>query len=652
MNTSEANRLIEQALAQESKGHADAAEKIFERIIAARPQHNVALHFLGLAAARKHEHARALELLGRAAASNYPDAPPPEYHIAHASALGRAARHAEAVAAADRAIAMVADNADALFTRGVALRKLNREDDAIASLERALLHKSDHFDALNALGAALMDQPFPTQRRRAVDLLNQAVALRPKSVEAQCNLGNALRRIGKSADALAAFRAALDRHPHSAEAHNNLAIALQETGDIAGAIACFRKAIELREDYAEAHWNLGLALLHSGEMSAGWLQYEWRASVKTDEMRDRPLSPPQWNGGPLQGRTILLRAEQGMGDTLQFVRYAQILRQRGARVVLECQLKLSQFMKDADGIDEVVERGGKLPPFDTHMRLLSLPSALGTTLETIPQNVPYLHAQPQRIARWKEKLGDFGVTEFTPPLDEQGAGAFLDTAAVMMNLDLVITSDTAIAHLAGGLGVPVWVALGQNPDWRWMSDRIDSPWYPTMRLFRQSETGGWPEVFARIATELAAKAGAPAPVRRLSVPISPGELVIASPFWRLNRERSPTLKSSNTFELNSPPSARSPPPACRLHSNSKISPRNCLRSIKPCGKSKTPCACANARKTTARNSSPSPAPSFSAMIAARSLKRRSTISLARTFPMKNPIRNTPSRRQNKSGNGF
>lgn len=291
---------------------------------------------------------------------------------------------------------------------------------------------------------------------------------------------------------------------------------------------------------------------------------------------------------------MLLLSEQGLGDTIQFVRYAAVLKERGARVVLECQSRLAALMRTVAGVDQVVARGEPLPPFDVHARLLTLPGMLGTTPDTAPAAVPYVGAEPARVAEWRERLDGMGpglkvgiawqgskgykgdrlrsvaLREFAPlalvdgvrlvslqkghgaeQLDDgnaqfsvlrlegldEASGAFVDTAAVMRCLDLVVTTDTSIAHLAGALGVNVWVALQRVPDWRWMLDREDSPWYPTMRLFRQRRAGAWPDVFARMADGLRQLAGAAPRARPVSVPVSPGELLDKIAILRLKAGR-------------------------------------------------------------------------------------------------------------------
>ncbi len=325
--------------------------------------------------------------------------------------------------------------------------------------------------------------------------------------------------------------------------------------------------MRLKPDYAEAHYNRSFVYLARGQLAEGWQGYRWRFRCK--DYKGRRFDVPLWDGSPLGDRTLLVHAEQGLGDTLHFIRYLKLVHQAGGRVYVEVQPALAPLLKSS-GITGVIPGGATLPRFDLHVPLLSLPGVLGTTLETVPADVPYLAADPRLLKHWRGQLrgvtgykvgivwqgnpeysldqfrsiplrefapladvpdvhllslqkthgleqladaaGQFSVIELGSKLDQTG-GAFMDTAAVICNLDLVVTSDTATAHLAGGLGVPVWVALSHAPEWRWMLDREDSPWYPTMRLFRQSRQGDWSDVFVRLKKELAAYVARRSPAR-------------------------------------------------------------------------------------------------------------------------------------------
>jgi tetratricopeptide (TPR) repeat protein len=377
-----------------------------------------------------------------------------------------------------------------------------------------------NFDALHLLGVIADHQG---NYEMAVQCITQAIRLHGSYAPFHANLGEAYRKWGKTTEALAAFR----------------------------------RALQLDPELVEAHANQSLPLLLMGDFAAGWREYEWR--WKLAEFTPPPWPQPAWDGSPLAGRTILLYAEQGLGDALQFVRYGPLVQARGGTVIVMCTQRLIPILSTCAGVDRFVACEGQVPPFDVHASLLSLPGIFRSDLTTIPADVPYLSVANELVEAWRGVLasdgqfrvgifwqgnpgyrGDchrsFRLSEFAPlagvagvrlvslqkgpgleqlanvpfavenlgsRLDEQGA-AFWETAAVMKNLDLVVTSDTAIAHLAGALGVRVWLALSFAGDWRWLQGRSDSPWYPTMRLFRQSKFGDWPGVFERMAVELSA----------------------------------------------------------------------------------------------------------------------------------------------------
>ena len=395
----------------------------------------------------------------------------------------------------------------------------------------------------------------------ATALFREAVRLWPDFAEAHNNLGLALREQGQLAAAVAQYQQALRLKPNYVNAHYNLGNALQAQGQLAAAVAQYQEALRLQPDYAEAHWNRGLTWLLAGDFEQGWPEYEWR--WRTKQMRGfRPSFPqPLWDGSSLSGKTILLWAEQGLGDTLQFVRYAPLVKQQGGTVLLLCPDELGRILQTCVGIDHLVTGDSPLPPFDVQVPLMSLPGILKTTLATVPASIPYLFADAALRQRWQEKLAHYAefkigivwqgnprfsqpecrvadqrrsmaLAQFEPVARlpgvrlfslQKGYGTeqltgrkaewgivdlgekisdFMDTAAVMMNLDLIISVDTAPLHLAGALGLPVWALLRFAGCWRWLLDREDSPWYPTMRLFRQKHWGDWDEVFGRITEEV------------------------------------------------------------------------------------------------------------------------------------------------------
>ncbi|MEO5374526.1 MAG: tetratricopeptide repeat-containing glycosyltransferase family protein [Alphaproteobacteria bacterium] len=446
------------------------------------------------------------------------------------------------------------EDADLFADLGHALKTAGRLDEAVASYQRAVdLAPTDAVIQSN-LGVCL---DAAGRGEEAIAAHRRAVTLAPDDADSLCNLGAALQRTGASAEAAACFQRAVARDPDSARAATNLGVALQEMGRLEDAIVCHRRSIALTPDVAEAHYNLAIACLRRGDLEEGWREFEWRLRMRTVPRRTFPC--PRWAGESLQGRSILLHAEQGLGDTIQFLRYAALLARRGARVVVEAQSPLRRLLPSAHGVAEVCGPEA-LPPTDVFCPLLSLAGVFGTTLDTIPAEVPYLGAPPLLVERWRQRfaswpglrvgivwagnpnhpkdfvrslpleallpLGDVaGVRFFSLQLGAAALsggglsgrlhvvdlapslGDFADTAAAIVALDLVITVDTAVAHLAGALGRPVWVMLAHASDWRWLTNRDDSPWYPTARLFRQSAPGDWSGVVQRIRTALTAVVG-------------------------------------------------------------------------------------------------------------------------------------------------
>ncbi len=388
----------------------------------------------------------------------------------------------------------------------------------------------------------------------AVTRLEQAIRLNAGVPDFHFNLGVALQASERHADAAAAYRRALALQPRHVGALTNLGRAFQKQAQPREAIVCFERALALKPDLPEAHWGLATQRLLLGDFARGWEEYEHRWALPENQGLRREFAAPRWDGADIAGRTILLHVEQGIGDTLQFVRYAPLLAHRGAHVIVLCQPPLKRLLMEMDDVS-VVADGEPLPGFDLHLPLMSLPRLFGTTLATIPADVPYLRADPVDVRAWNGKLGDKNhfkiglvwagnrrhlndrnrsctLAALAPLADVSGirlyslqkgeAAAeirnaptnmdfadlngelvdFADTAAVITCLDLVITVDTAVAHLAGALARPAWLLLPFAPDWRWMLAREDSPWYPSLRLFRQNQAGDWGGVLTAVINAL------------------------------------------------------------------------------------------------------------------------------------------------------
>jgi tetratricopeptide (TPR) repeat protein len=498
-------------------------------------------------------------------------------------------RYAEAIENHKQAVQLKPDFAEAYNHLGVALNAQDRCDEAIASYTQAIQLAPDYADAYNNLAIALgIQERFD----EAIANYQRAIQIEPKLVDAHYNLANILKKQDRDTEAIAHYRQAIQLAPDYAEAYNNLSSVLKERGDLgeavenckkaialkpdfaeaynnlglllraqgqhAEAVENYEKAIQLKPDYANAHWNYSLALLSNGRFAQGWKEYEWRRKANLGAILDsQRQEPSSWDGSPFVGKRLLIRYEQGMGDNLQFVRYVPMVKARGGMVIFETLRPLLGLLQGFDGIDELVESAPDGKPtveFDLDMFILDLPKIFGTTVETIPAEVPYLYADQTKVEYWCNRLAgdDFKVgivwagsarhtndpnrscaLEHFAALGridgvrlyglQKGQGAaqvddvagqmeivnlgeqfedFTDTAAVVENLDLVVSVDTAVLHLAGAMGKEVWALLPFDTDWRWMLDRKDSPWYPTMRLFRQKKPGDWDNVFSRVANEM------------------------------------------------------------------------------------------------------------------------------------------------------
>ncbi|MCT7986420.1 tetratricopeptide repeat protein [Laspinema sp. A4] len=535
-------------------GNFALAHTLCREILHREPENLLALHLLGTIAAQEGDNLGAIAGYQKAI-KIYPNVPELHYNLANS------------------------------------LKLEGQQAEAIAHYCQAIALRGDYTKALYNLGNLYLEQG---EYQGAIAQYQQALALDPQDLQIQTNLGNALKESGDLEAAIAQYRQVCDRSPDSAEFHYNLGVALHDYGDLAEAVACYDRAIAIAPHTVMFHWNRALSLLISGDYRQGFREYEWR--WQTETLKPRPFLQPIWDGSPLTGRTILLHSEQGFGDTLQFIRYIPLVAAHGGRVILESYPLLFPLFKQLEGVDIVVLRDEPLPAFDVHAPLMSLPRIFGTTLETIPREIPYLMVRPPRPSRvgrseqsppaqvdvslvpndqnasdspllkggWggsllktpapnslvspSFKIGivwaanhenptaikrscsvsyfiqlvedlkadkiifyslqkDSGeLTQISPKVPIQDLSPqlnhFLDTAEVMAELDLIITVDTAVAHLAGTLGKPAWVLLPFAPDWRWFLHRTDSPWYPTLRLFRQRKPGDWQSVFEAVKQAL------------------------------------------------------------------------------------------------------------------------------------------------------
>ena len=435
--------------------------------------------------------------------------------------------------------------------QALAHHQAGRVAEAEQLYRQILAVQPNHVEAMHMAGVIASQAG---RHDEAVALIGKVVQLAPRFAQAHSNLGNVLRNMGRPTEAMSSYRRALAIDPYLSETLSNLGAALADVGHFKEAIEHYRRALSIKADLPQTRWNYGISLLTLGDFENGWPLFEWRRRCAES---GKLLNPPQpfWNGQPLNGQRILIHSEQGFGDAIHFMRYIPLIAERGGRVIVGCDPLQHGLLASVQGVERFAVIGEPMTNFDVHCPLLSLPLIFKTTQATIPAQVPYIQADAELAAKWKQRLpGDgfkVGVVwggapthrrdrwrsiELKQLVDlaaikgihwislQKGPGAiqaktpppgmtiidwtdelddFADTAALMANLDLVITVDTAAAHLAGAMGKPTWVLLAFVPDWRWMLGRDDSPWYPTMRLFRQTSIGDWQAPIARLGQALA-----------------------------------------------------------------------------------------------------------------------------------------------------
>lgn len=456
-------------------------------------------------------------------------------------------------------LAQEPDNADALYLLGMSAQALHRLDMAENLLTKAIARNPNqpyyHYNLstiLTTLG----------RHQEAKQSLMMAIQLKPDLAEAHINLGNLLFAQGDRRAAVEYYLNAVQSNPNLAIGYYNLGVIFQEYGEHVAALEQFDLALRCAPQEATAHMGRAASLLKTGHFVEGWEEYEWRFRLSNHQPRICPV--PRWDGSSPQGQRIYVYTEQGFGDALMFARYAPLIRSMGGVVYLECRPELHRLFASSSLADRVEPRdmdNGDPPPFDydRHIPLMSLPHLLGTTLATIPASIPYLTPDPQRVTAWEKRLGTrqrlrvglswsgnpaasvnqeractlqdllpltlipdvtFYSLQKGPPAAqltpewcrhyeietlEAELTDFTETAAALLNLDLLISTDTAIVHLAGGLGIPVWTILHTAAEWRWLESDTKSPWYPSMQLFRQQNPGDWSEVINRVRTTLANK---------------------------------------------------------------------------------------------------------------------------------------------------
>lgn len=530
-------------------GQPEAAVQFFKKMSETSPRDPELLCNLGVALAALHKHEDAI-ICYKQAIELSPQHMPAFFNMGNA--LLAVADTAGASACFERVIAIRPDFVPAYLALGEAAKQ--RREFALARwcFKKTLSSEPASIEALQGMAEiSQAEEHFPA----AIYFYQQALALEPHNMAAWNLLGTVYHSREQLTEAEHCYRKALELLPENPTVLNNLGVILIDQGRVTDAIELYQHLLRIDSSYAEAHWNHAVALLTSGEYLPGWNEYEWRFK-KTNPVPARDFPQPRWDGSFMPGKTILLHAEQGFGDTIQFIRYAPLVAERGLEVIVECQVPgLVRLMQSVAGVKQVVVTGESLPDFDVHLPLLSLPSVFDTTLETIPSRTPYVAANRVDIEHWRQRLNKYTgfrvglvwyakqtqllnrkrscrLQHFIPLCQVSGidlfslqigigtdqlrdieefsvindltnlVSDFADTAAFIANLDLVITIDTAVAHLAGALGARTWLILPYAAEWRWLTQREDTPWYPTMRIFRQPKAGDWPSVIARLVDAL------------------------------------------------------------------------------------------------------------------------------------------------------
>jgi tetratricopeptide (TPR) repeat protein len=512
-----------------------------------------------LAAAQVQDLRRAADLFGRAVEVEPNHAPA---HCNRATVLSQLNQWEAALVSFDRALSIDPGYAVAWSNRGNVLKDLRRWSDALASYDRAIARNPQLAEAHSNRGAVLKEL---NRLDEALASYDAALAQCPTLAEAHSNRGIVLAALGHFDAALASYDRALSLRPSYAQAHSNRGMLLHELGHLATALASYDCALAFEPNLPQARYNRSMTQLAMGDFTNGWVEHEWRW-LTPDSERGRFEQAPWLGAETIAGKVVLLHAEQGLGDALQFCRYAKRVADLGATVILESPSGLARLMASLEGLTQVVARGAPLPRFDYHCPLMSLPLAFHTTLATIPAEVPYLRCSSDQVAAWEDRLGSrtrlrvglvwsggfrperpatwpvnqrrniplvrfaalkhpsidfYSLQKGQPAESELDALAasnwpgptiinhtrelrdFSDTAAFIQNLDLVISVDTSTAHLAGALGKPIWILNRFDSCWRWLRDRADTPWYPTARLYRQATPGDWDGVIQRVARDLA-----------------------------------------------------------------------------------------------------------------------------------------------------
>jgi len=552
MNSFDANSALQRAVALQRSGKVAEAAAIYRQLVRSAPPNAQVLFLLGVAEMQLGNMPGAVQALRKSLALA-PGQPRALCNLG--TALHELGRDEEALASYDRAVALNPDYAMAYNNRGTALASLERPEDALASFERAIALEPRYVEAHNNRANTLR---VMGKLEEALSGHDRAIALAPDYAAAHLNRGTVLIALCRPDEALASFDRAIALDRNHAAAHCGRATALYNLKRLDEANASNDRALALEPELAEAHWNRARLALTCGNLADGWNSFEWRRKLEEFAPTARTFPRPLWDGRqPIAGQTLLVCSEQGYGDIVQFCRYLPLVRACGAEAVLQAPKRLLPLLATLPGGVRLTTADEPLPEYDLCCPIMSLPQAFKTTLQTIPAEVPYLFADPQKSKDVAARLGaktapriglawsgnakqsvdrerSLALRRLEPllklpfefhsllkeirPQDAEAMAAFpqivrhedeqhdfSDAAALIDGMDLVITTDTVIAHIAGAMAKPVWILLAWMPEWRWLLDRADSPWYPSATLFRQTARGDWCPVVADVAARLCAR---------------------------------------------------------------------------------------------------------------------------------------------------
>ena len=542
-------KLLQEGLALHRQGNLGSAKQTYEKILKKQRNHFNALHLLGIIYMQGEQNEESVKFFDKALQISKTNA---EVFNNRGVALQKLRRFDDALRSYDEALRIKPDYVEAANNRGATLHLLNRLDDALTNFDRALRIKPDYAEAMNNRGNVLQDL------KRLDDALasyDEALRIKPDYLKALNNRGATLHELKRFDDALTTYDEVLQIKPDFAEVLYNRGNVLQELKRFDDALASYDEALNIEPNYTEATWNKSLLLILTGNYLNGWMLYE--ARLEKEDMKTNYSTYPQlaWRGQEdIQGKKILIHSEQGLGDSIQFIRYLDQINQLGAEIILEVPKTLATLVNTIKTPITVIEKGSKLPEFDAYCPLLSLPYVFKTTVDTIPSVVPYLSADKKKVSDWNNRLGvktrkriglvwsgstvhkndhnrsiplevftdllklpvewhslqkeyrteDKNYLDIHPEIGQHQdkLGDFTDTAALIECMDLVISVDTSVAHLAGALGKTTWILLPFVPDYRWMLEREDCPWYPTAKLLRQDDEREWEKVILELSKKL------------------------------------------------------------------------------------------------------------------------------------------------------